>query len=214
MRTKFILVDHENVPKIDLSVFSGEDTRAIIFVGVKQPALSTDLVLKVQGMGIRGEFVKCPGIHKNALDHVLAFRIGQLTRDCPDAEFHIFSDDKGFDVLIAHMKKERITAKRIESSKSESKTSQQKKAKPLAPDKVQETVAAKTTPQRAQIFMSALRTQKGEGPPTLAELRARIRVQFAKLEDKHLESLITSLRSRKFIAVDGDKVTYPGLVAK
>lgn len=62
--------------------------------------------------------------------------------------------------------------------------------------------------------MNSLKSSNSDGPPTLDELRQRIRVQFAKLEDKHLESLITSLRSRKFIAVDGEKVTYPGLVAK
>lgn len=129
MRTKFILVDYENVPEIDLSVLSGEDTRALVFVGVKQPALRTDLVLKIQGMGIRGEFVKCTGVCKNALDHILAFRLGQLTRDYPDAEFLIVSGDKGFDVLVAHMKSEKVSAKRIESSKSESKPFKQKKSK-------------------------------------------------------------------------------------
>ncbi len=218
MRTKFILVDHENVPEIDLSVLAGEATPAIICVGVKQMTLKTDLVLKIQAMGNRGEFVKCPGICKDALDHVLAFRIGQLTRECPDAEFHIVSDDKGFDVLIAHMKKENLSAKRIESSKSGSKMSKQKATKSIASAKakakVEAIVEVKTTPQRAQFFMNALRAKLGEAPPSLGQLRQMIRVQFANLEDKDLESLITSLRSRKFLAVDGDKVTYPGLGPK
>lgn len=57
MRINFVLVDYENVSSLDLSNLDREDVRVIVFLGPNQVKLPAALVLQMQALGSRGEYV-------------------------------------------------------------------------------------------------------------------------------------------------------------
>lgn len=114
MNKKLLLVDYENVHKVDLSGLD-ESYSAIIFVGAKQSppkaARKTSTAHRFQ----RVDFQKVAGTGKNALDFHIAFQLGRTIETAPQTECFILSRDKGFDPLIAHLNKNGLKCSRLES---------------------------------------------------------------------------------------------------
>jgi hypothetical protein len=67
MSDRVLLVDLENVQKIDLSVVPG-DTRILIFHGSTQKKLPLTLVKQAQPLGTRLQWIEISGNGPNALD--------------------------------------------------------------------------------------------------------------------------------------------------
>jgi hypothetical protein len=111
---KFLLVDFENVQKIDLSKIDGS-IQILVFIGASQKKLSIDLVVKNQKLGSRLEWKQIEGNGKNAVDFVIAYHLGKVFDKDPKAQCTILSQDKGFDPLIKMLKKEGKNCQRIES---------------------------------------------------------------------------------------------------
>jgi hypothetical protein len=66
-------------------------------------------------MGTRAEYVRINGSGKNALDFHIAYYLGQLATQHPDAAFHVISRDTGFDPLVAFMRGRGIPVDRLAS---------------------------------------------------------------------------------------------------
>ncbi|QDL54985.1 PIN domain-containing protein [Rhodoferax aquaticus] len=114
MTKKLLLVDLENVQKIDLSLLD-ESYRAIIFVGAKQ---NPPKAAKKQATAHRFErvdFQKIEGSGKNALDFHIAFQLGRTIETAPETECVVLSGDKGFDPLLAHLNKNGLVCRRVKS---------------------------------------------------------------------------------------------------
>ena len=112
---RFLLVDFENIQKIDLSRLDGR-IQIIVFVGANQTKLSTDLVIKHQKLGSRLEWRQVDGNGKNAVDFVIAYYMGKVFDKDARAECIVLSHDKGFDPLIKMLKKEGKNCRRIETT--------------------------------------------------------------------------------------------------
>lgn len=111
---RYLLVDFENVQRIDVSKIESS-VRVIVFLGANQTKLSVDLVIKSQKFGSRLEWKQIEGSGQNALDFVIAYHLGKVFDKDPKCECTILSKDKGFDPLIAMLKKEGRICSRIES---------------------------------------------------------------------------------------------------
>lgn len=197
MRVNFILVDYENVQEIDFKVFESEEVRVVVFVGEDQAKLTTCLVLKMQALGNRASFLQIVGKGKNALDFVIAFTVGQLSVAEPGSFFHIISRDTGFDPLIRHLKERKIFAARHET---------------IGEIPFVKSMSSETPRDRADAYIAKLREPKATKPRTRTTLSNAINAAFQKqLTEKELAAVLQSLESRKFIAMDGDRVSYPGL---
>src|SRR4030065_289650 len=61
------------------------------------------------------EYIQIDGNGKNALDFHIAYYIGRLAAEIPDAYFHVISKDTGFDPLIKHLKAQKIVCRRSKS---------------------------------------------------------------------------------------------------
>ena len=61
---------------------------------------SFETVSGIQELGERAKTIKISGAGSNALDFHVAFYIGQIAANDPEAFFNIISKDKGFDPLI------------------------------------------------------------------------------------------------------------------
>lgn len=114
MKERILLVDFENVQKLDLSRLQG-DFQITIFVGDSQKNIPFDLVLDTQRFGEHLEWLKIEGTGSNALDFHIAYYLGKLCEQQPKAQYVILSKDKGFDPLIRHLSKNGFSCSRINS---------------------------------------------------------------------------------------------------
>lgn len=100
----YVLVDFENVQPASIALLAHEQYRLLVFVGASQSKLPTEVVIGMQAMGTRAEYVRISGSGKNALDFHIAYYLGKLAAAHPDAAFHVISRDTGFDPLVAFMR--------------------------------------------------------------------------------------------------------------
>ena len=114
MTKKLLLVDYENVHKIDLSILD-ETYSAIIFVGAKQKPPKAAKMAATARRFSRVDFQKIEGSGKNALDFHIAFQLGRTIETAPQTECFVLSKDKGFDPLLAHLNKNGLKCRRLAS---------------------------------------------------------------------------------------------------
>ncbi len=192
-----VLIDLESVQPATLEALAAGDYRVLIFVGKTQPKLKFELVESAQRLGDRVEYIKMSGAGPNALDFHIAFYIGRLASSSPAMQFHVISKDTGFDPLIKHLKSLNLKASRW-SSIEEIPALRNKKGK--APNGV------------AGRFIEMLRQPKSTRPRTPRTLERALQAFGQKqLSDAEVKSAIQSMRDRGIIAVNEDRVTYPGL---
>ena len=84
----------------------------VVFVGALQPRIAFETAAAIQQLGQRAEYVRISGIGKNALDFHLAFYLGRLANQDPTGYFHLISNDKGFDPLVAHLTEQSVQVAR------------------------------------------------------------------------------------------------------
>jgi len=111
---KLILVDYENIQKIDLSILD-DSYHAIIFVGAQQNPPRASKKSATAHRFARVDFQKIEGSGKNALDFHIAFHLGRTIENAPLTECFVLSKDKGFDPLLLHINKNGLQCKRIAS---------------------------------------------------------------------------------------------------
>lgn len=111
---RLLLVDYENVHKIDLSLLD-ESYSAIIYVGAQQSLPKAASRAKTAHRFSRVDFQKIEGVGKNALDFHIAFQLGRVIETAPCTECFVLSRDKGFDPLLAHLNKNGLRCSRVPS---------------------------------------------------------------------------------------------------
>lgn len=114
MSDTLLLVDYENVPKIDLSILD-EACRAIIFVGKNQVPPKAAKRKASAHRFLRVDFQKIEGSGRNALDFHIAFHLGRMFETSPTTECVVIAKDKGYDPLVAHLNKSGMTCRRVEN---------------------------------------------------------------------------------------------------
>ena len=85
MNKKLILVDYENIQKIDLSILD-DSYSAIVFVGAKQNPPKASKQKATAHRFSRVDFHKIDGTGKNALDFHIAFQLGRTIETDPTIE--------------------------------------------------------------------------------------------------------------------------------
>jgi hypothetical protein len=114
LKKHLLLVDYENVPKIDLSLL--DDTyRAIIFVGASQNPPKAAKNKNTAHRFERVDFQKIAGSGKNALDFHIAFHLGRVFETSPETICIVVSGDKGFDPLLLHLNQSGLNSRRVTS---------------------------------------------------------------------------------------------------
>jgi hypothetical protein len=115
MTKYYVFVDYDNIqPEAEtLSFFYNTSIKIIIFVNCNQK-LSVEVVKMLQPFGDRVEYLELNVSGKNAWDFMIAFHIGQIWVDNPEAKYIVVSKDTGFDPLMKHLNAKRSgAAKRL-----------------------------------------------------------------------------------------------------
>ena len=113
-RRKLVLVDYENVHKVDLSVLD-DSYSAIIFVGVNQDIPKAARKESTAHRFRRAHFRQVVGAGKNALDFHIAFQLGRTFETSPSTICIVLSRDKGFDPLLQHLNSVGFECRRVDS---------------------------------------------------------------------------------------------------
>ena len=194
MKTNYVLIDYENVQPEAMAVLNEEHFKVIVFVGANQTKVSFEVASALQQMGTRAEYVRISGNGSNALDFHIAFYIGQLAAQEPEAYFHIVSKDTGFDPLIQHLKARKILACR---------------SKDFTEIPIVKAAHSKTPGERLEVVIADLQRRGAAKPRTVKTLSSTINSIFQKqISEQELVDLMASLEKRGVIVTVGTKVSY------
>lgn len=115
MEETILLIDYENIQKVNLSEKQIKNLIIKIFVGNLQNKITFDLVKEFQKYGNKIEWIKIEGTGINNLDFHISYYLGLLVKENVKSNFIILTKDKGLDLLIKFLNKNNITCKRINS---------------------------------------------------------------------------------------------------
>ena len=192
-----LLIDYENIHKIDLARIKQQDINIKIFVGQAQNKIPFDLVQAAQQFDNPVEWIKIEGSGSNALDFYIAFYLGQYFKDTKKGTFLVLSKDKGFDPLIKHINNSTINCQKIENldnfSHKQGSSSDKKN-----PDLILE------------IINKLSKIEKNKRPVTQKSLHNLLKLQLAKkkLQDKDIVILVKTLFLQNKIAKDNNRLIY------
>lgn len=194
MRPNIVLIDFESVQPASLAVLAADHFRVKVFVGATQSKLPFDLVSAIQQLGERAEYIKIAGVGPNALDFHIAYYIGRLASQEPDAFFHIISKDTGFDPLVQHLKDKKIFCGRWPT---------------LGEIPAVKAAQVKSPEERAMLFLSRLLQTKATKPRTEKTLRSAIAAHFQRqLNEEDVSAIMGELQRPGHLCIADGKVVY------
>ena len=194
MKTNYVLIDYESVQPADIAALQHDHVHVIVFVGPHQTKIAIDKAAALQRMGANAEYVQLSGSGPNALDFHIAYYLGFLAAKEHDAYFHIISRDMGFDPLVKHLKEKKLRVSRVQT------IGEIPLLKPLEPN---------ASSERFALIVADLQKRGATRPRTVATLSNTISAIFQKqLTAKEVSSLVSELKKKGLIKVEGTKVTY------
>jgi len=198
VKTNIILIDFENVQPKDLAQLRGPSFKIKVFCGAHQTKIPFELADELQRLGPdAAEYMRIHGSGPNALDFHIAYYIGRLSIESPDATFHIISKDRGFDPLIEHLKAQDITCHRRHS---------------LSDIPGLPSPAAASSTERIQKVADTLLKRKDAKPRKLKTLTTYIKAQLNNnATDAGINEIIIRLKERGMSIASDGKITYPSV---
>lgn len=209
---KILLVDFENLPKVDLSALP-EDVHVPFFFGASQRTVPKALFDAAMKLGDRFISIDIEGQGKNALDFHIAYYLGELLAASPAADCVILSRDKGFDPLVRHLAGRGFHVRRTDSvadafgevsrpRRPAAKASVQAPAKAVAKAATKALTKAPTTakPRSAPRHSEPRVEPKAARPPELERAVAHLRRTSERnrpTRRKKLAALLHSAFARK-----------------
>ncbi|MOA02814.1 hypothetical protein D3C78_1222850 [compost metagenome] len=213
MKTNYVLVDYENVQVKSLDLLREEHFRVTVFLGPNNTRLPVELVLAMQQLGERAQYVTLETPGSNALDFHIAYYLGALAKEDPSGFFHIISRDTGFDPLIRHLMARKIFSSRSESIE-EMPCFAQIESKPKLPveaaaEKPQPLKANTVVDELIRVAVDDLIGRKASKPRTAKTLLNTIHAKCGKERPlKEIEAVYQGLLKRGYVRVDGAKISY------
>ncbi|ODV26367.1 MAG: hypothetical protein ABT19_03025 [Rhodanobacter sp. SCN 68-63] len=198
MKNNYVLIDYENVQPKSLAALRGEHLfKVYLFVGASQAKVTFEVAEAMQALGEHAKYIKISGNGPNALDFHIAYYIGQLAAQDPNAFFHIISKDSGFDPLIKHLKAQKVFACR---SKDIGDIPMIKAGHVAKAGKVEDKLA---------LILANLRQRGAAKPRSIKTLASTIGALFAKqLTEEEISALVEGLKESGHIKLDGTRVSY------
>lgn len=194
MPTNYVLIDFENIQPSNLEILQHHSFKVLVFVGSTQTKVPFDLATAMQSLGNAAQYVKISGSGKNALDFHIAYYLGKLAIEEPEAFFHIISRDTGFDPLIKHLKSKKIKVQR---------------ERDLAEIPVLRLSNATSNDEKVSAIVKNLAGRGQSRPRKVKTLSNTINSLFTEnLSEQQLSSLVKELEVKKYIKIKNNNVSY------
>ena len=194
MPVNYVLIDFENVQPKNLNLLDAQPFKVLVFIGASQVKLPRNVVLAMQALGERAEYVEIDGNGPNALDFHIAYYVGKLVSSDPKGVFHIISKDKGFDPLVRHLKRKKINIRRV---KDLAEIPLLRIPKKTAKDDMIDAIVANLI-NRGQSRPRKLKTLKN----TIGNLVSD------DLSDTDRNALVREMQKRKLLQISKDNIKY------
>jgi hypothetical protein len=218
MRTNYVLIDFENVQVKSIALLEGDYFRVRVFLGPKNTKLPAELVIAVQKLGDKAEYITLETSGSNALDFHIAYYLGILSAADPTAYFHVISKDTGFDPLIQHLKSKNIYSSRSvsiedmpcfatkESVGEKAATIEPPEAKSQTPPPVK---VVSELDKNFKLVHEDLVRRKGAKPRRLKTLKSTMQARCGKdVAPSIVNSIFQKMVTKGFVKIDGEKVSY------
>jgi len=176
MAESVLLVDYENIGKIDLAAIP-ERVRVPFFFGASQRTVPTEFLKAALRLGERFVPIDIEGQGKNALDFHIAFYLGEYLARAPDTSCVILSKDKGFDPLVRHLTRRGFSVRRANS--------------------MAEALSSRGAPAAAHRGPAAARSGAGGRPGGRSTRRESSRHEGGSLRDEALHLLAGTQKMRR-----------------
>ena len=188
MSEALLLVDCENVGRVDLAAIPS-NVRVTFFFGASQRTVPTTFLKSVAQLGERFVHIDIEGRGKNALDFHIAFYLGEYLTAFPQRRCVILSNDKGFDLLIRHLRGRGLSVQRVSTLKEAFGES-----RPASLDKALHWLAG---------------MQKNKRPRKRKGLVAHLRSHFGqKVPESEIQKLVECLIAGKQLSETNGAITY------
>ncbi|WP_374563478.1 PIN domain-containing protein [Ideonella sp.] len=195
MKNNYVLVDYENVQPDMASLLAADVFKVLVFVGAAQTKIGFELANLLATKNNGSKFIKISSNGRNALDFHIAYYIGRLSTQEPDAYFHVISADKGMDPLIDYLQHQGIHASRCVNVQD------------IAI--VKTPAAATSEDERLSTIIEYLVRRGSQRPASLKTLQGSIAALFQpKLDESEASSLLQTLQQNGVFDVSGNRVTY------
>lgn len=204
MKSNYILIDYENVQVQSLALLNNEHFQVRVFLGPNNTKLPVELVLAMQRLGERGDYIVLETPGSNALDFHIAYYLGVLAAADPTGFFHIISQDTGFDPLIQHLRRQKIFVARSEAI--EDMPCFKMPASPAAsPSQKQKT----SVEELLKVVVDDLRKRKDSKPSRPETLRSTIYSRCGKeLPAAQIDAVWQALVQHGYVKIKDNTVLY------
>ena len=114
MQTHYLFVDYENAQLGNLGLISESPclTKIKIFLGRHQNMIPISLARALHAFGDDAEYVQVDSARHNAIEFNIAFQLGELAAQHPDARFSILSNDRAFNAIVEGLKAKGVSCAR------------------------------------------------------------------------------------------------------
>ncbi|MGX9726871.1 MAG: PIN domain-containing protein [Candidatus Electronema sp. VV] len=204
MKRNYVLIDYENVQVQSLTLLKGEQFSVRVFLGPNNTKLPVELVVAMQELGSRAEYIVLETPGTNALDFHIAYYLGALAAADPAGFFHIISKDTGFDPLIRHLRNRKISISRsaaieeLPCCKHPAQTTASKTA-----------AAPSSTEDMIKLAVSELIKHKDKKPAKIKTLRNVIQGRLGKdTPAAKVDAVYNGLVKLGYVKINGEKVSY------
>ena len=204
MKRNYVLIDYENVQVQSLALLKGEQFSVQVFLGPNNTKLPVELVMAMQELGSRAEYIVLETPGSNALDFHIAYYLGALAAVDPAGFFHIISKDTGFDPLIRHLRSRKIFVARsaaIEEMPCFKQT--------VPPPESKMAEVPFSTEELFKVAVDDLIKRKDKKPRTPTALRSTIHARCGKnLPESEIDAVWNALLKRGHVKINGEQVSY------
>ncbi|WP_417909213.1 PIN domain-containing protein [Candidatus Electronema sp. PJ] len=211
VKTNYVLIDYENVQVQSLALLKGEQFSVRVFLGPKNTKLPVELVVAMQELGCRAEYIVLETPGSNALDFHIAYYLGALAAADPAGFFHIISKDTGFDPLIRHLRGRKIFVARSVSIEEMPcfKVAASVATPPPQESKAIPKAAPASTEELLKLAVAGLIKYKENKPGKVETLRSTINAMCGKdLSATKIDEVYNALLQRGYVKINGTKVSY------
>jgi hypothetical protein len=194
MKHNYVLIDYENVQPAVADALAQPVFKVQVFVGAQQAKVKYDLVDLLQRKGEDARVIKMTTQGRNALDFHMAYYVGKLSTEQPDAYFHLIAKDTGMDPLVEHLREKGINVARWAD---------------VFDIPIVKAPAHECDDDKLSRIVEYLVRRGHQRPATMKTLLGSIAALFQpKLDPTESVALVEQLRGNGVLEVVGSKLTY------
>jgi hypothetical protein len=120
MQTHYVFVDYENTQLVNIGLISEckDQPKVKIFLNRHQRMIPLTMARALHAMGEDAEYLQIDSGRRNVIEFNIAFQLGELATQFPEARFTIVSNDTGFDEIICGLRVKGVSCSRISDIES------------------------------------------------------------------------------------------------